>query len=861
MATKNYGMVSSVEELARFVARLTDAGGAFGFDIETGYLGPDKEKASIHPETAIVVGISFTNSTDWARYAPLRHDLGPNLNNVEAARLFWPLLLTGRGVAHNAPFEMRHLSKWFRELLSDDPIYGAQVRAVNGYFPVRSCTQVESYLAADFQSFGLKFLTRIMFDRQGRDVPQSQWSDRVQSLAEIQRKIQKEKDAAEQARLEASFDGHKMTEIYDLFPGLPVNKRKFLRFNILELTPQVIAYACEDSLWCLAIHERNYSRVKDMFLYRVEMGVLDYVCEMEDYGVRYDWAYMRRGAEEVTAFRTKFNAEIMIELSEMIGVTTAINLASWQQVSTVLYGKLGLKTTVYTKTSRDKPPAERKMSTGTIALTGLAKEYPVVKKILQWREMTRLLGTYLEKYESTYGYAEDGRTHPNHMSAVVITGRFAVADPPYQQSPRMYHFDLIEAKHAHERGEEPRPGTCFKFNFRDAIIAPPEHYIIGFDLSQAELRAVAGEARETALLRAFEAGEDVHTLTASLMLGIPIEQVTKDLRAIGKTMAFALLYGMGVQSLSERLAIPVEEAQDLYNKFFAAYPAIAVWSERQVQFGKTNGYVTSYFGRRLPIWEYQSKERWIYNKGDRACVNYPIQGAATGDYVKCAMVRARNALRSAGLHDRVHLVMNIHDALEFYVHKSVQPQDVIDILQPAVIFPVEGWPPMKADWHIAKKWGSPIELEIQPDGRMVAKGEKEFELVPSVEHDEETGEDMVVLPDVDVETVHKIMKYVKTSAPQQRRPEHDDSPPKHVIVLLEDMPTEAAYGRFLDLLAGMPGHNSVTVRTPEGDVIVAGSSSLNSHDLAEVSMVLGAAQIIYDAADVDAEALVRGLNL
>jgi DNA polymerase-1 len=727
VAIKNYGLIGSIEELAEYIERIIDGGRPFGFDIETGYIGAEREKAALHPETAIVVGISFTDSTDWARYVPLAHDTGENLDNYQAARLFWYLLNTGMGVAHNAPFELRHLAKWFRDQLGEDENLHDVVAERHGYYPIRSDTQVEAYLMAEFQRFGLKPLTKELF-------------------------------------------GHTMTELHELFEDLAKNKRKFLRFNTLELTPQVVEYACEDSAWCLAIHERYYEQVKDRLLFKVEKAIVqDVIPRMEDVGVRYDWNTMRRVADELRDFRDKFNAEIMIKLSELAGQQIAVNLASPPQIADTLFTKLGYRTTVYTDKTRDLPPDQRKMSTGAIALTKLAAEYPVVKRILQWKEMTRLLGTYLDKYEGVYGYAEDGHTHPNHMSAIVVTGRFAVADPPYQQSPKKYHFDLDVARDAHERGETPPPGTCFTFNFRDVIVAPPEHYIFGFDLSQAELRAIAGEANETALLEAFANGEDVHSLTASLMLGVPLEDVTKEHRDIGKTMNFALLYGMGVKSLADRLGLPVEEAQSLMDKYFAGYPNIATWGQRQIEHGKRYGYVTSKFGRRLPIWEYQSDKRWIYQKGDRACVNYPIQGAATGDYMKIAMVRANAAINAAGLADKIRLVMNIHDALEFYVHKSVDPQQVLGILKPAVVFEVPGWPDMRADWHLAKKWGSPLEIDMRDDGTLLVKGEKVYELAPAVEVDEDTGEAVEVMPDVDAELLRQ------AAAPNRSRvePTHD----------------------------------------------------------------------------------------
>jgi hypothetical protein len=523
-----------------------------------------------------------------------------------------------------------------------------------------------------------------------------------------------------------------------------------------------------------------------------------------------------------------------------------------------------MRTTVYTATTKELPPEQRKMSTGKIALERLAKQHPVVKKIVQWKEMNRLAGTYLEKYETLYQFAADGRTHPNHLPFFVVTGRFAVSDPPYQQSPKKYHYDLqaarvAHAEHAAAHGPTcacdmfaPPPGTCFKLNFRDAIIAPPDHYILGFDLSQAELRAIAGEANETALLRAFQTGQDVHSLTAALMLKIPLEQVTDEQRAIGKTMNFALLYGMGIKSLADRLALERDEAERLYNAYFAVYSNIAAWAHKQRQMGQRYGYVTSRFGRKLPIWEYRSDKRWIQQKGDRACVNYPIQGSATGDYVKIAMCRAHQAVRDAGLADKVHLVMNVHDALEWYCHTDVPPQKVIEVLSPAVTFPVPGWPQMKADWHIAKRWGSPWKVEVRPDGGLTVCGEKVYELAPAVEIDEDTGEEVEVLPEVDIEALRQV---VAPSAVHQ-----DTVPSRHVVVELTDMPTAEGWSRFVELLAAIPGPDRLTLRTPEGELDAPTTCALGPADTARVSVLLGPVRIRVDAADVDPGPVVAGLT-
>lgn len=846
MGIRNYGLITSVEELYEFTDRLTEAE-SIGFDIETGYHGEDKDKFAIHPETAHIVGISFTSSTDWARYIPLSHDEGENLPAGVVAAWLWHVLNFGTGVAHNAGFELRHLAKFFREHLWDDPDLGHEVQHTNGYFPIKSCTQIEAYLAAEHERFGLKFLTNAMF-------------------------------------------GHQMTELIDLFPGLAKNKQKTLRFNTLPLTPQVVEYACEDSAWCLAIHEHYHAEVSAMPLYQVEMAVAREVLPpMEDYGVRYDWQFMRRGADALLAFRDRYNAEIMRDLSEMLGETVAFNIASSPQLSNILYAKLGYRTNVFTEKTKELPMSERRMSTGKIALERLAKKYPVVEKIRLWRQMTRLVGTYLSKYEDMYQYADDGHTHPSHLAAFVVTGRFAVSDPPYQQSPKIYHFDLDEAKPFHEAhrathgkpdGKKwcgcddpefaPPPGTCFMFNFRDSVIAPPDHYILGFDLSQAELRAIAGEAQETALLKAFAEGQDVHALTAALMLGVPVDEVTDKQRDIGKTMNFALLYGMGVKSLADRLALEVPEAQRLYDSYFAVYSNIARWSAQQVRLGRELGRVTSRFGRRLPIWEFKSEKDWVQQKGERQCVNYPIQGSATGDYMKIAMVNATRAIKRAGLADKVRLVMNVHDALEFYVHRSVQPPDIVRVLSPAVIFPVEGWPTMAADWHIAKKWGSPTKVEVKDDGTLIVKGDTTYELTPTIEVDEETGELIELLPDVDREDIEPFILADPSSRNSDTKAETAQLVPempqrvetRTVHLVLSDMPEPKPWSDFLALMNHYRGPNTLIVDTPQGEIEPVGHGvAMTPDDATAVGLALRMpVQIRWATDDVNHAELVQGMT-
>jgi len=810
MSVKNYGRVESIKELGEYFEKLIEEQKPVGYDLETGYVGPPVKKGSVHIETNLIAGFSFTNSQQWARYAALNHDMADNLDNLEAAKLLWPLMNSGLIVAHNAGFELRNMSRFFREQLWDDPIFGEAVRKTNGYFKVRSDTWIESFLVGEEKAHGLKALVESLF-------------------------------------------GHKMIKIEELF-DLPANKMNTLRFNELELEPKVIDYACEDALWCLAVHELYHPMVVDKFLYKVDMELMYVLCDMEDFGLKFDWELFRKTREQAESFVEKINAEIQEDLSEMVGEPVNINLGSSPQLANILYNKLGMSTTRYTKGSKDSD--EKKMSTDAIALEALSRQYPVVKKIHEWKGLKKLLTSYLVKYEKEYGYAPDGRVHPGLNQAFVVTGRFSASDPNYQQAPKdgieefVDENGVLNRKNGEKTGRtfshwyELRSGETFKFNFRDAIIAPDDYYILGFDLSQAELRAIAGEAGEKALLDAFESGVDVHSATAALMLRKDISEVTKEDRAIGKTCNFALLYGMGAKSLADRLAISVEEAEELFAMYFSAYSNIKVWVDRQIEFGRKHHYVLTRFGRKCPIWAYESDKHWIRSGGDRNAFNYPIQGAATGDYPRIAMVRAHKAIAAAGLADKIKLVMNVHDALEFYVHRSIDLKTAINIIRPAVVFPIDGWPNMVADWHIGQKWGSVKDIILKDDGSIwIKKGEM---LAPP---DDEPVIEPLATPE-EPET--------EISEPEVFEPVSSDSA---LVVELDHMPELESYKRFVALLKANPGSTKVSLKTPEGDVELPLGTSLGAAAQAKISLALGGARVYCPVDEVDPSDVFAGLAL
>lgn len=822
IANKNYDIVRSTEELEQFWVDMVNKGQPIGYDIETGYHGEDDDRGSLKLETNLFVGFSFTNSLNWARYVPLAHDFAENItDHLTVAEILWKSFQSGLIVAHNLGFELRRMARFFREMLSDHPIFGEQVRNSKGYFPARSDTQVEAYITREFQDFGLKDLVLNKF-------------------------------------------GHKMIKFEELFDHLTEKKKKAFRFNVLDLTSKVVTYACEDALWCLALHVDQYPKVKDQLVYKIDMEIVYTICEMEDCGIRYDWFFMQEASSRAKDFTAKLNDEIQTELAELLGMPGTklnVNLASPKQLSEILFDRLGLTVNVYTTSTKGAAKEDKKMSTGKMALDILAEQNPVVKKISSYKNMKRLTTSFLDKYAKDYGYAPDGMVHPSLNQSYVRTARFSSANPNQQNQPSVNLKD--------DDGKTPlsyyyklNDGTSYKLNFRDAVIAPEDHYILGFDFSQAEYKAAAGLANETALIEAFETGKDVHEFVARMMFKIPAtEAVPKVLRSKAKTIGFGLLFGMTPIALGKRLNVSKDEAEDLFNQYFAAFPKLKRFTEKQVEFGYEHGYVVTKFGRVIPIWELEDSRRWIREGGERACFNYPVQGGATGDYVRIAMVRARKAIRKMGWQDKVRLFMNVHDALEYYVHRSLNPADVIRVLQPAVIFPVPGWPMMKADWHLGKRWGSVKEIELFDDGSIQVEGGPRITpgdiYLPTLEDDVVQSTE-VFSPTEQESKLNKEDSVGDTYLPTLQT----DQDSKHLIIEIDHMPTSEQFDRFLQVMEKLAGSNTVKLVTPDGELDLKGTTRIdpdNQKHVGIVSLALGGAKIRYAAQDVDLVSLAADI--
>lgn len=811
-AARQYAKIESAYELQILAEKLLAEGKPVGFDIETGYIGPDKEKGALNIDwdAQFIVGFSITNSEEWARYIPIAHDYGTNVEN--AWEIIAPVLTTLPVIAHNMKFEKRNLRALSRKGK------GKSIE-INDYGD--SCLQ--SYVLSEHEYHGLKGLVKEVF-------------------------------------------GHEMATLESLFPDVKKNKLKNLRFNTLDTSlPEVVAYACEDASWCLSLHNYFEPRVQGhdsrKFMYDLEMRIMNLLCDMEDAGHAVDWESLNEQQEYGEPFYEHMVNAARSGLSDMAGEDLSqANLNSTLQMREILYGKLGMHTTVTT------PKGE--YSTGAIALEALSREHLSVKKILESREVKNLTGR-LKKWRFDYSQCYDARVHPSFnqvaadrggdTGAAIGSGRFSANDPSIQQLPKNWRWctlmsDQIDVQNDDHWAELEEKAIFGKHywggNFRDFLVAAEGCYLLGFDYSQIELRALAGLSQEPALLEAFNNDEDVHTLTAAMMLGVPVSEITKTTRAIGKTMNFALLYGMGAKSLAERLALSRDEADALYAQYFSAFTKVTEWMSKMKNYGTTLGYVETAFGRKWTLWDLKSHSKAQQGKGERLCVNAPVQGTAA-DIMKIAMLKVKKAMVEKGWWmTKVRMINNIHDALTFEVDNSIDPNELKEILQSCVVWEIPNFPKIIVDWELGQRWGSSAEWKPAKGHTVEFDGTHWNVVTP------DGSAPAVKVAEYEEETVEEVFELQEAAEEVTAEPVLED-----MTVEMNVMPEKAAFGRFLALLTDHPGQTLITLKTPEGTVdLEKYRTSLTPDQQGEISLALSGAKVYYPT-EANIDELAEGLFL
>ena len=354
----------------------------------------------------------------------------------------------------------------------------------------------------------------------------------------------------------------------------------------------------------------------------VELPLTAVLAAMEDAGVKIDTYRMG----EITARLADRVEELESRAYELAG--EEFMLGSTQQLARVLFEKLQLTPGRKGKTG---------YSTDTRVLRTIRDEHPIVEVIEEWRELTKLLNTYLGPLPTLLG--DDGRLHTHFNQAVAATGRLSTSNPNLQAIP-------IRT----ELGRE----------IRSAFVAETGHRLVSADYSQVELRILAHVSGEPKLREAFARGEDIHAATAAEVLGKDQATLTKDERNNAKMVNFGIIYGISAFGLSENLEIPRDDAQTYIDTYLARFPLVQDFIQRTIEQATRDGYVTTLFGRRRPVPEIRAMNRQTRSLGERLAVNSVMQGTAA-DIIKVAMVRIHRRLRDEGRSAR--LVLQVHDEL------------------------------------------------------------------------------------------------------------------------------------------------------------------------------------------------------
>jgi DNA polymerase I len=358
-------------------------------------------------------------------------------------------------------------------------------------------------------------------------------------------------------------------------------------------------------------------------LYRmVELPLTSVLASMETAGVKIDT--YRRG--EITARLADRVEELESQAFELAG--EEFMLGSTQQLARILFEKLELTPGRKGKTG---------YSTDSRVLRTIRHDHAIVEVIEEWRELTKLLNTYLGPLPTLLG--DDGRLHTHFNQSVAATGRLSTSNPNLQAIP-------IRT----ELGRE----------IRSAFVAEPGHRLVSADYSQVELRILAHISGEPRLREAFARGDDIHAATAAEVLGKEQATLTKDERNIAKMVNFGIIYGISAYGLSENLEIPRDEAQEYIDTYLARFPMVQDFIERTIEQAKEDGYVTTLFGRRRPVPEIRASNRQTRSLGERLAVNSVMQGTAA-DIIKVAMVNIHRRLGDEGRGSR--LVLQVHDEL------------------------------------------------------------------------------------------------------------------------------------------------------------------------------------------------------
>ena len=419
---------------------------------------------------------------------------------------------------------------------------------------------------------------------------------------------------------------------------------------------KVSEYACEDADVTYRLMEPLSKELDEhgavQLFHELEMPLIPVLIAMERRGIRVDTALLSQAAKEMEAELTELTARIQHLAGE------EFNINSPKALGEVLFEKLKIH-----EVSKARKPKKTQTGWATDAetLEGAYGEIEIVQLVLQWRELMKLKGTYVDALPE-YIDPSTGRIHTSFSQVSAATGRLASSEPNLQNIPVR-----TERGRAIRKAFVPRPPD-----------AHGEWTLVSFDYSQVELRVLAHLCGDPGFARAFAEGKDIHAATAATIFGVMPELVTREMRSQAKAINFGLLYGMGPARLARETGLSVPEARDFVDRYFASFPAVKGWIERTLAAARKDGYVETILGRRRRFPEINSEDPRVRVFAENAAVNTPVQGSAA-DIIKRAMIHLERDLAVSSL--KAQLLLQVHDELVFEVPVAQLEETIPFVLQ------------------------------------------------------------------------------------------------------------------------------------------------------------------------------------
>lgn len=605
--------------LSALVARLQSASG-IAFDTET---------TSTDQMTAKLVGISLAVDDELGYYIPVGHIEGEQLPLGRVMDALRPALTDPNipKYAHNAIYDVIVMQR-----------HGIDVQ------PIAIDTMLASWVRDTFTAeLGLKRLVRDKLNLAMTSIDTLIGKGKNQTTMDA---VAIE-SAAPYAAADAACTLRLVAPLLADLDALP--------------TPAV------DALW----GTENPPTPRDV-LNRLEMPLIPVLASMQQAGILLDVPAL----QEMSIRLGGMIAGLETEIYDLTGGYGPFNINSPKQLNDVLFGKLGLSPAGVRKTTHG-------FSTAADVLEEMRGEHPIIDKILEYRELAKLKGTYVDALPALINPAT-GRVHTSYNQAGAGTGRLSSSSPNLQNIP-------IRS----EIGRE----------VRRAFIAPAGRVLLSVDYSQVELRIMAHVSRDAALLDAFAHGQDIHAATAALIHNVPLDQVTKTMRIFAKRVNFGILYGMGAFRLARDSALTLQQAREFIDTYFARLPGVKAYLDRAKALATDPGYLTTLFGRRRSFPGMTQANHNARTAAEREAINMPIQGTAA-DIMKKAMIEVCAALQGSPLSAR--MLLQVHDELVLEVPEDRAEEAaalVVRIMQETA----ELRAPLRANASVGVNW-----RDVQP---------------------------------------------------------------------------------------------------------------------------------------------------